>query len=617
MASADSENEKSHRKAPPRPVSVAREIVRNTGRLGRLVWREDRGKICLIAVLHVLSSIFPFVQSGVWALFINELVRQAGSGVFDSALLQIAVIALVLQVLPSFFTIYQRFELILFEYKVEELLEMMLRRAMANIDLPTYENPKFNDLLSSVREQSTWKARTFIQRNYFLIQDCLQLLIAATILLYASWWLALVVIACTLPSLWVEATYGRMVWTIWDSDAPIRRRYQDLNWRFSLPNSVVELRLFQNTRHFLKMCSDLFLKYRANQRTYEAYRMKWQIAANAVSQTAYLLACVYFCGVVIRGDIQIGTFNFLLVAVSSFSQATSTLFMNLGKHYSDSLFVTDCFRVIDLPKQIKSAPNPVAITSREIPEIVFDEVSFKYPGSDAYALRNVSVRIAPNERLGLVGKNGAGKSTFIKLLCRLYDCTEGKITIDGVDIRELDMASWYERLGVLTQGYESYYFPVKEVIHLGDTFSELDIERVKQAAVFTEADDFIRRWPDQYDQMLGKQFEGGEEPSWGQWQKLALARVLYRNPHVLILDEPTASMDAEAEAKIFDRLRGMEGQHTMLLISHRFSTLRNSDRILVFSEGRIIERGSHRDLLEQNGVYSDLFNLQARGYVTR
>ena len=414
-----------------------------------------------------------------------------------------------------------------------------------------------------------------------------------------------------------EAAYGRMVWTIWDSNAPIRRRYQDLNWRFSYPNSVAEQRLFQNVNHFLKMCSDLFLKYRNHQRSYELHRARWQIAANAVSQAAYIMACVYFIAEVIHGHIQIGTFTFLLASVASFSQATSNLFTNLGKHYADSLFVTDCFRVIDLPKKIRPEQNPVSLKSSRAPEIVFDGVSFKYPGSETYALRNVSLCITPGEHLGLIGKNGAGKTTFIKLLCRLYDCTDGKITIDGINLRDLDLESWYKRLGVLAQSYQSYYFPVKEVIHLGDSSSAFDIERVKRAAAVTEANEFISKWPDQYDQMLGKEFEGGKEPSWGQWQKLGLARVLYRNAQVLLLYEPTANLDAEAEANIFDRLRKVEDEQTILLISHRFSTVLNTDRILVFSEGRIVEQGSHFDLLEKNGLYSNLFNLQKRGYIVQ
>ena len=382
------------------PVPVLREIYQNSRRLIGIVWNEDRQKVCLIAVLHVLSPILPFIQSGIWALFINELVRQAGSGVYESSLVLIAAIAPVAQGFPLFFWIYQSFELMMFEYKVEELLEMMLRRAMAKIDIATYEDPKFNDLLSNVREQSTWKARTFTERNYFLLHNVVQLFVASSILFYASWWLALIVVVCTLPSLWVEAAYGRMVWTIWDSNAPIRRRYQDLNWRFSYPNSVAELRLFQNVNHFLKMCSDLFLKYRNHQRSYELHRARWQVAANAVSQAAYIMACVYFIAEVIHGHIQIGTFTFLLASVASFSQATSNLFTNLGKHYADSLFVTDCFRVIELPKKIRPEQNPVSLKSSRAPEIVFDGVSFKYPGSETYALRNVSLCITPGEHLG-------------------------------------------------------------------------------------------------------------------------------------------------------------------------------------------------------------------------
>ena len=186
--------------------------------------------------------------------------------------------------------------------------------------------------------------------------------------------------------------------------------------------------------------------------------------------------------------------------------------MNLGEQYADNLFVSDCFRIIDLPRVIRPPQNPVRLTCSGVPEIIFDNVSFKYPGSDAFALQSVSVRIAPGDKIGVVGKNGAGKSTFIKLLCRLYDCTDGKITIDGIDIQELELQSWYERLGVLAQNYQIYHFPVKETIHLGNTRAPLDFERVKQAAQQTQADGFIAAGPEKYDQMPGTNLKVERSP---------------------------------------------------------------------------------------------------------
>ncbi len=600
------------------PLDVFGEIYRNTQRLFAMVWEEDRRKVLLIGLLHLFSAMLPFIESGMWALFINELVRQAGSGRYEPYLLTITAFALGVGVLPQLLSLYLNHQLTMFRFRVEEILEMKMKLKLAAIDLPTYEDPKFNDLLANARDQGTWRVRSFLERNYYLIYNVLRLVIASTILFYASWWLALIVVLCAVPSLLVEVFYGKRVWSIWDSNAKIRRRYQDLGWRFSHPNSVVELCLFQNVRYFFRLCKSLFLQYRDEQRSYETSRTAWQVITNVVSQAAYLIAAIYFIAQVVNGQIQIGTFSFLLGAIGSFGWAISSLFMNLGEQYADNLFVSDFFRVIDLPRVIKPPQKPVRLTSSAVPEIVFDNVSFRYPGSNDFALQDVSVRIAPGDKIGVVGKNGAGKSTFIKLLCRLYDCTDGRITIDGIDIQELELQSWYERLGVMSQNYQIYHFPVKEAIYLGDTSSPLDLDRVKRAARQSEADEFIAAWPEQYDQMLGKQFEGGREPSWGQWQKLALARALYRDAPVLVLDEPTASVDAEAEAKIFEGFRNLERTQSLLLVSHRFSTVRNNvDTILLFDEGRLKERGSHQELLDLQGQYSHLFNLQAEGYAVQ
>lgn len=229
-------------------------------------------------------------------------------------------------------------------------------------------------------------------------------------------------------------------------------------------------------------------------------------------------------------------------------------------------------------------------------------------------LKNFSLRIAPGEKLALVGSNGAGKTTLVKLLCRFYDPDKGRILINGNDIKTVDLESWYRELGVLFQDYDNYHFLVRESIAIGRSGAMSSLEKVKGAAKASEADTFIEEWEKAYEQMLGKQFTGGIEPSIGQWQKLALARTFYRDPQVLILDEPTSSIDAEAEAKIFDRLEQLPKDRTVILISHRFSTVRHANRICVIKDGRLAELGTHAALLKRGGTYARLFKLQARGY---
>ena len=288
--------------------------------------------------------------------------------------------------------------------------------------------------------------------------------------------------------------------------------------------------------------------------------------------------------------------------------------MNLGQQYQDSLFVTDIFKLLDIQPALVKPVSGFVLPRDTTPEIVFENVSFAYPGTDTVVLKNFSLRVEPGEKIALIGANGAGKTTIVKLLCRFYDPTEGRILIGGRDIREIDIESWYAILGALFQDYAHYPFIVKDAIALGRTESPLAMDQVRGAAHSSEADIFINEWKDKYEQMLGKDFTGGIEPSIGQWQKLAISRAFYRNAQVLILDEPTASIDAESEAKIFDRLEKETQGKTVILISHRFSTVRHATKIAVLENGRLKELGRHEELLKKKGLYARLFNLQAEGY---
>jgi ABC-type multidrug transport system fused ATPase/permease subunit len=247
------------------------------------------------------------------------------------------------------------------------------------------------------------------------------------------------------------------------------------------------------------------------------------------------------------------------------------------------------------------------------PEIVFENVSFRYPSSENWVLRDVSFRLEPNKKIALVGNNGAGKTTLTKLLCRIYDPTEGRILVNGIDLREVNLEEWWSALGVMLQDYSSYDFPVKQAIAVGRSDKQVDIDQVKKSAEISQAAEFIGKWKQQYENPMGVEF-GGEEPSKGQRQKLAIAKILYRNAFVMVLDEPTASVDAESEAKIFDSLESLSGNMTSIFISHDFSTISQCDQIIVMEEGRVKEIGNHDQLVANNSTYADLYKLQAKRF---
>lgn len=318
--------------------------------------------------------------------------------------------------------------------------------------------------------------------------------------------------------------------------------------------------------------------------------------------------------VVLSGGMSVGDFTFFISLLDRISNSAADMILNFGDMYENNLYVDHFFEVLNLPKIISEKKNPTRIPKKELPpKIEFKKVTFSYPGSKEKVLRDVSFVIEPGENIAIVGKNGAGKTTLVKLLCRFYDVASGEILIDGINIKDLKLSDWYKFIGTLFQEFMHYDFTARENIMLGDTNIK-DEKKMREAAKRSGADKFIETLPKKYGQLLGRQFEGGTELSQGQWQKLAVARAFYESPPILILDEPTSAIDAEAEYEIFQNLKKVYENKTLFLISHRFSTVRNADKILVLDGGKIIERGSHEDLMKEDGLYAKMFRTQAKGY---
>lgn len=591
-----------------------REMLNNARRVSRIIWKENKGGVILLALIFLIVSGSPFISSGALAYLINQLIEGATQGAVTSSLWFALAVFVVASIIPSILYAYQEYLSKQFYLFITEQMEFLSIRKKGEIDVATHEDPAFNNLFQKLSESGMWRVQNFVDRQFYIFQNVAEVLIASVIIVSFQWWVFIVVLLGTIPELWVEILYGKSVWSIYEGRTETRRRFWELKRHFERTAPLVELRLFQNIGHFLSKIKKLLSDFRKEEQAVERRRLLLRLSVLFLSQVVIAFAAVWFVFEVVGGIILVGTLTFVLASVRQLRQSLSGLFANLGRQYQDSLFVTDAFRFLDTPPKLEIPRNGVVLSKKHTPEIQFDHVTFRYPGTDKVALRDFSLRIEPGEKVALVGTNGAGKTTFVKLLCRFYDPDSGRVLIGGHDLRTIDLESWYAHLGVLFQDFSSYYSLVKDVIGLGRTAVPLSMPNVKSAARSSESDIFIEEWEKQYGQMLGKHFSEGVEPSFGQWQKIALARTFYRDARVLILDEPTSSIDAEAEAKIFDRLEALPSDRSVILISHRFSTVRHATKIVVIEKGALKELGTHRELLKKNGIYARLFKLQAKGY---
>ena len=613
--------------APPPTWRERLDALRHVPPLVRLVWQTHRGFTVAMVVLRAVRAFVPVGTLWVGKLIIDTVVASAGRAANWDRLWRLLALELALVVVGE---ILARAS-VLVESLLGDLfsnrISVRLMEHAASLDLEQFEDPAFYDHLERARRQTVGRIG-LLSQLLGMGQDVLTLLTLGGALVAYSPWLLLLLAAAILPSFLGETHFAALGYSLLFRWTPERRQLDYLRYVGASDKTAKEVQLFG-------LAPWLIERYRVlSERFYDENR-KLSIRKGVVGGALSILGTLgYYCAYAIiiaravNGLISIGSLTFLAASFSRSRDLLQRLLLGASDIYEQSLYLKDLFVFFEMQPTIASKPGARRVPRPIRDGFVFEDVGFRYPGSERWALRHVSLALRPGERLALVGENGAGKTTLTKLFGRLYDPTEGRILLDGVDLREYDLADLRAAIGVIFQDFVRYDMRFDENIGVGRIDSAaafLDAAApegngasappaIHAAAEQSLAASLLPRLPAGYRQMLGRRFDGGVDLSGGEWQKIALARAYMRDAQLLVLDEPTAALDARAEYEVFLRFSELMAGRMAVLISHRFSTVRMADRIVVLRDGEVAEEGTHEELLAGAGLYAELFDMQAAGY---
>jgi ATP-binding cassette subfamily B protein len=483
----------------------------------------------------------------------------------------------------------------------------------SRLDLASYEDPVFYDKLERARVQATDRL-SMIQAVGRVIQEVITTFsLAAGILVYSPWLLAVLVL-CVVPAFLGESHFAFLGYSLAFRQTPTKRQLDYLRVLGASKESAKELKLFGLapflSSEFTRLSRDIYVQNVALARR----RLRAGALLSMLSTVGYYGTYAWVVYETVQGRLTVGSLTFLAGAIAGASTNIQMVFSSFSSIADQALFLTDLIDFFAVQPSVRSKPNALPAPRPIRDGFEFRNVSFTYPGTSRVVLDNLNFRLGPGERIALIGENGQGKTTIVKLLTRLYDPTKGQVLLDGVDLRDYNLEDLSGQIAVIFQDFMRYDLTAAENIAVGQIHSQSNRSRIEAAARKSLAHGVVARLPRGYEQMLGRRFEGGVDLSGGEWQKMALARAYLRDAQVLVLDEPTASLDARSEHEVFERFAELTEGKIALLISHRFSTVRMADRILVLEDGRIAEEGSHADLMASAGRYSEMFEMQAASY---
>jgi len=597
--------------------------LRYVPQLLSLVWNTHRGFTIAMAVLRLIRAFVPIATLWIGKLIIDGVVTAQRTGASWRSVASLVVIEVAIVIVGELLARASSLVESLLGDLFSNRISVRLMEHAATLDLAQFEDPEFYDHLERARRQTVGRIG-LIAQLLGLAQDTLTLVTLSAALLAFSPWLMLLLVVTILPSFLGETRFAAMEYSLLFRWTPERRQLDYLRYVGASDDTAKEVQLFGLAGWLTERYRVLSERWYRENRKLATRKAIVSSLLSFIGTAGYYSAYIVIIARAVAGAITLGSLTFLAASFGRGRDLIQRLLLGASSIYEQGLYLRDLFLFLEMKPTITSRPGAQPVPRPIRTGFVFEDVGFKYPGGDRWAVRHVSFALRPGERIALVGENGAGKTTLTKLLARLYDPTEGRILLDGIDLKDYDLASLRREIGVIFQDFVRYDMRFDENVGVGEIESVRDYlddgataptpAPLVHAAEESLASSLLPRLAGGYRQMLGRRFDDGVDLSGGEWQKIALARAYMRDAQVLILDEPTAALDARAEYEVFERFSELMGGRMGVIISHRFSTVRMADRIVVLRNGEVEEEGTHEELVAAGGLYAELFGMQAVGY---